>query len=186
MGFNSGFKGLIKWWVNNIWVHLLVFIWYNDTSVRIWTRWISSNKSPTRCNNFSVYHPDVCLQLDMFRGFSCPSSGAQWLQWQPLVLPSYRGDSRAVFMVGPAGPTMNTARRYPKWKSEKLPAESVRYLPPYHHNIITRAYYKTYLFSKIEICLAFKEHIPSELCLKFLSNIWQEHHDGAREPHVSL
>jgi hypothetical protein len=38
----------------------------------------------------------------MFRAFSCPSSGAQWLQWQPLVLPSYRGESRAVFVVGPA------------------------------------------------------------------------------------
>jgi len=25
------------------------------------------------------------------------------LQWQPLVLPSYRGDSHAVFVVGPAG-----------------------------------------------------------------------------------
>ena len=37
------------------------------------------------------------LQLNMFRAFSRPSSGAQWLQWQPLVLPSYRGDSRAVF-----------------------------------------------------------------------------------------
>jgi hypothetical protein len=36
-------------------------------------------------------------------GVSRPSSGAQWLQWQPLVLPSYRGDSRAVFVVGPAG-----------------------------------------------------------------------------------
>ena len=39
----------------------------------------------------------------MFRAFSRPSSGAQWLQWQPLVLPSYRGESRAVFVVGPAG-----------------------------------------------------------------------------------
>jgi len=39
----------------------------------------------------------------MFRAFSRPSSGAQWLQWQPMVLPSYRGDSRAVFVVGPAG-----------------------------------------------------------------------------------
>ena len=39
----------------------------------------------------------------LFRAFSRPSSGAQWLQWQPLVLPSYRGDSRAVFVVGPAG-----------------------------------------------------------------------------------
>jgi hypothetical protein len=32
----------------------------------------------------------------MFWAFSRPASGAQWLQWQPLVLPSYRGDSRAV------------------------------------------------------------------------------------------
>ena len=47
-------------------------------------------------NNFSVYYPEVCLQLNMFRAFSRPSSGAQWLQWQPLVLLSYRGDSRAV------------------------------------------------------------------------------------------
>ena len=61
----------------------------------------NSNKSPTWCNNFSVYYPDVCLQLNMFRAFSRPSSRAQWLQWQPLVLPSYRGDSHAVFVVGP-------------------------------------------------------------------------------------
>ena len=32
----------------------------------------------------------------MFRVFFRPSSGAQWLQWQPLGLLSYRGDSRAV------------------------------------------------------------------------------------------
>jgi len=25
------------------------------------------------------------------------------LQWQPLFLPSYRGDTRAVLVVGPAG-----------------------------------------------------------------------------------
>jgi hypothetical protein len=68
----------------------------------------NSNKSPTWCNNFSVNYPDVCLQLNMFRAFSRPSSGAQWLQWQPLGFPSYRGDSRAVFVVGPAGPTTNT------------------------------------------------------------------------------
>ena len=36
--------------------------------------------------------------------FSHPSSGAQWLQWQPLVLPSYRDDSRAVFVVGAGRP----------------------------------------------------------------------------------
>jgi hypothetical protein len=70
----------------------------------------NSNKSTTWCNSFSVYYPDVCLQLNMFQAFSCPSSGAQWLQWQPLVLPSYRGDSRAVFVVGPAGLTTNIAR----------------------------------------------------------------------------
>ena len=40
----------------------------------------------------------------MFRAFSRPSSGAQWLQWEPLFLPSFRGDSRAVFVVGPARP----------------------------------------------------------------------------------
>ena len=39
----------------------------------------------------------------MFWVFSRTSSGAQWLQCQPLVLPSYRGDSIAVFVVGPAG-----------------------------------------------------------------------------------
>ena len=38
-----------------------------------------SNKSPTRCNNFPVYYPDVYLQLNMFRAFSRPSSGSQWL-----------------------------------------------------------------------------------------------------------
>ena len=32
----------------------------------------------------------------MFRAFSRPSSGAQGLQWHPLVLLSYRGDSIAV------------------------------------------------------------------------------------------
>jgi len=64
----------------------------------------NSNKSPTWCNNFSVYYSDFCLQLNTFRAFSRPSSGAQWLQWQPLVLPSYHGDSRAVFVVRPARP----------------------------------------------------------------------------------
>jgi hypothetical protein len=62
---------------------------------------INSNKS-TWCKDFLLYYPDVCLQLNMLRAFFRPSSEAQWLQWQPLVLPSYRGDSRAVFVVGPA------------------------------------------------------------------------------------
>jgi hypothetical protein len=37
-------------------------------------------RSPIRCNNFPVYYPDVYLQLNMFRAFSRPSSGAQRLQ----------------------------------------------------------------------------------------------------------
>jgi hypothetical protein len=32
----------------------------------------NSNKSPTWCNNFSVYYPDVCLQINMFRACSRP------------------------------------------------------------------------------------------------------------------
>ena len=80
--------------------------------------YIQFKRSPTWCNSFSVYYPDVCLQLNMFRAYSRPSSGAQWLQWQPLVLPSYRGDSRAVFVVGPAGPTTNRARLSPRYEGK--------------------------------------------------------------------
>jgi hypothetical protein len=36
----------------------------------------NSNKSPTRWNSSPVYYPDVYLQLNMFRAFSRPSSGA--------------------------------------------------------------------------------------------------------------
>ena len=35
------------------------------------------------------------------------------MQWQPLVLPSYRGDSRAVFVVGPV---MDNNVRIIEWK----------------------------------------------------------------------
>jgi hypothetical protein len=69
--------------------------------------------------NFSVHYPDVYLHLNKFQAFSRPLSGAQWLQWQPLVLSSYRGDSRVVFVVGTEGPTTNTARlnvKIIKWK----------------------------------------------------------------------
>jgi hypothetical protein len=96
-----------------------------------WVPVYNSNKSPTRCNSFSVYYPYVYLQLSVFRAFSRPSSGAQWLLWQPLVLPSYRGDSRAVFMVGPAGrscPTTNTARLSPLYEGktrQRLPPQSL-------------------------------------------------------------
>jgi len=61
----------------------------------------NNNKSiqinqPTRCNNFSSLLLDVSVQLNMFRASSCPSSGAQQLQWQPLILPLERGGSSAV------------------------------------------------------------------------------------------
>jgi hypothetical protein len=80
-------------WKENIPNWMVLNFWYRSFT-------FNSNKSATWCNNFPVYYPDVCLQLNMFRAFSRPSSGAQWLQWQPLILPSYRGDSRAVFVVG--------------------------------------------------------------------------------------
>jgi hypothetical protein len=51
---------------------------------------------PTRCKHFSSLLLDVYEQLNMFRASSRPSSGAQQLQWQPLVLPLERGDSSAV------------------------------------------------------------------------------------------
>jgi hypothetical protein len=77
----------------------------------------NSNKSPTRCNSLPVYYPDVYSQLNMFRTFSRPSSGAQRLQWQPQVLPSYRGDRCAV-VCGRAGPTSNTARLSPRYEGK--------------------------------------------------------------------
>jgi hypothetical protein len=43
-----------------------------------------------------VYYLDIYLQLNMFRASSHPSSGAQQLQWQPLVFPSEHDDSNAV------------------------------------------------------------------------------------------
>jgi hypothetical protein len=51
-----------------------------------------------------VYYPDLYLQLNVFWACSRPSSGAQQLQQEPLVLPSERGDSSAVGR-GRAGPT---------------------------------------------------------------------------------
>jgi len=78
------------WWsLENLARKLVLTFWHRSFI-------FNSNQSPTWCKSFSVYYPDVCLQLNMFRAFSRPSSGAQWLQRQLLVLPSYHGDSRAV------------------------------------------------------------------------------------------
>jgi hypothetical protein len=63
---------------------------------------------PTRCNRFSGLLLDVYLQLNKIRTSSRPSSGAQQLQSQPLILPSERGGSSAVGCGRdgrPAGPT---------------------------------------------------------------------------------
>jgi len=75
---------------------------------------------PTRCNNFSSLLRDVYVQLNMFRASSRPSSRAQQLQWQPLVLPLERGGSSAVGRVRacrPARPTTtnNTATTTLQW-----------------------------------------------------------------------
>ena len=51
---------------------------------------------PTRCKNISSLLLDVYVQLNMFRASSSPSSGAQQLQWQPLLLPLERGCNIAV------------------------------------------------------------------------------------------
>ena len=114
-------------------VHLLTF-WHRSST-------FNSNKSPTWCNNFSVY-PDVCLQLNMFRTFSRPSSGAQWLQWQPLVLPLYRGDSRAVFVVGPTGRQDNKLENCCIWLVIYLNCTMMHGLKNLKHivHIVTRFY----------------------------------------------
>jgi len=51
---------------------------------------------PTRCNYFFSLLLDVYVQLNMFRAYTRPSSGAQQLKQQPLVLLSERGDSSAL------------------------------------------------------------------------------------------
>jgi len=61
----------------------------------------------------------------MFRASSRPSSGAQQLQEQPLVLPSGRGDSSAVGRGRADRPDHDQQRCYhhaPKVKPEAAPA----------------------------------------------------------------
>jgi hypothetical protein len=63
------------------------------TNLTFWHRsfTINSNKSPTWCNNFSVYYPDVCLQLNMFRRFPAhhqelnDCSGSLWFYLRIVV-----------------------------------------------------------------------------------------------------
>ena len=103
------------------------YIFSNVSSLTFWRRrfTFNSNNSPTWCNSFSVYYPEVYLQLNVFRAFSRPdirssmtavaAFGFTFVSWwqsccvrgradrQPLVLPSYHDDSRAEFIIRPAG-----------------------------------------------------------------------------------
>jgi len=51
---------------------------------------------PARYNKFSSLLLDIYVHLNMFRASSRPSSGAQQLQQQPLILPLQRGGNSAV------------------------------------------------------------------------------------------
>jgi hypothetical protein len=53
----------------------------------------------------------------------------QWLQWQPLVLPSYGGDSRAVSVVRPAGLITNTARQSPRYEGKTRDCHCSQWAP---------------------------------------------------------
>jgi hypothetical protein len=96
---------------------LIIIFWHRSFTFHL-------NKSPTWYKNVSVYYPNICLQLSMFREFSRPSSEAQWLQWQPLALPSYRGDSRAVFVVGPVGPPARPRTQHDYHQDTKVKPEA--------------------------------------------------------------
>jgi hypothetical protein len=77
---------------------LKININYSLYCINFWHRsfTFNSNKSPTWCNNFSVYYPVVYLQLNRFRAFSRPSSGAQWLQCsaRPRTQHDYHHDTK--------------------------------------------------------------------------------------------
>ena len=92
-----------------VWKHILKILFLKSS----WVEGLAANENkfkvcksvhyhtvqinqPTSCNNFCSLLLDVYVQLNMFRASSRPSSGAQQLQWQPLVLPLERGGSSAI------------------------------------------------------------------------------------------
>ena len=87
-----------------MWIYHVLLIhsaqgWKSCLTFWHWSFTFNSNKSPTWCNHFSVYYPDICLQLNMFWAFSRPSSGAQWLQWvgrpaRPQTQHDYHHDTK--------------------------------------------------------------------------------------------
>jgi hypothetical protein len=52
----------------------------------------NSNKSPTGCKKFSIYYPDVCLELNMFWAFPAhyqelnDCSGSLWIYLRIVVI----------------------------------------------------------------------------------------------------
>jgi hypothetical protein len=119
----------------------------------------------------------------MFRAFSRPSSGAQWLQWQPMVLPAYRGDSRTVFVVGPITNTTNLIIRYKtqtSWKSDSpflvtRVGNSGLMLPHTNHIMIWRfnaseQANRTSCSMWWKVCILFLNSSPSTKCWETLTS----------------
>jgi hypothetical protein len=73
--------------------HSLGILSYSYVRLTFWHRsfTFNSNKSPIWCNSFSVYYPDVCSQLNMFRAFSAhhqelnECSGSLWFYLRIVV-----------------------------------------------------------------------------------------------------
>jgi hypothetical protein len=105
----------------NIMIMVLTF-WHRSFT-------FNSNKSPTWCNIFFQFIILTFIYSSTsFGRFPAHHQKLQCLHWQTLVSPSYCGEGRAVFVVGPAGrpnhehsTTVTTIRRY----YQKLPLQSL-------------------------------------------------------------
>jgi hypothetical protein len=104
-----------------------------STVLTFWHRsfTFNSNKLPTWCNNFSVYYPDVCLQLNMFRAFppthhqelnDC--TGSLWFYLRIVVT-----DVLCSWSGRPAGPTTNTTRLSPRYEGKTRGCHSSHWAP---------------------------------------------------------
>jgi hypothetical protein len=97
-----------------------------NISLTFWHRsfTFNSNKSPTCCNRFSVYYPDVCLQLNMFLAFSPHDqelndcSGSLWFYLRIVVIVVLCSWSGRLLMLG--GKTPETCWTVNKRQDNKL------------------------------------------------------------------
>jgi hypothetical protein len=112
---NSILKECVKKKTHNWW-QLTYYSWMNRNSYSV-----QVNHQPDATVS-PVYYPDIYLQLNTFWASSCPLSGAQHLQLQPLVLPSYRGDSRAVVRSRPEHEQQHSCHHDTKVKPETATA----------------------------------------------------------------